>query len=319
MPKPSNDRHVELLAPAGSLESAKAALEAGADAIYAGVTNLSMRPKRVEFTDDMLVELVAFTHSLGKRIFITANTCVKDADWGLLEYWVEKIAAAGADAIIMSDVAAMRFVVANYPELPVHVSVMSTVANAESARFYEELGASVVVVARSVGDLEEVRKIREAVGIGLEVFVHGGICYIYDGNCYMSSYWKQEMKLDPDLGRLRPFGQNNSKGECHLICKRKFSLTQDGKEIDSGLLLRRDDMVGLDLIPAYLDLGVSIFKIEGRAMSLDYIRDGVRLYREAIDLALADPSRYAVREEWAPAVAELLRARFDYERAWHIG
>src|SRR3972149_1083057 len=194
---------------------------------------------------------------------------------------------------------------------------MTSVVNAEAANFYKERGASVVVVSRSLGDIDEIRRIKEEVDIDLEVFVHGGICYMFDGDCYMSSYWRQRRDYDPDLDAYRLFGQNNTKGECQLICKRQCSLATDGRVLAEGKLMRRPDDVGLDRLPFYIDVGVKILKIEGRAMSLNYIAEATKLYRQAIDLYYNDPERWSVKSEWRPAIDTLIEARLEYERSWH--
>ena len=305
------------MSPAGSLEGAKLAYDAGADVVYAGVKNLSMRPKRVEFDQD-LGELIDYAHSRGKKVYATTNVCPKPSDIPLFEKRMAEVSELGADAVIISDPWVMEHVRDNYPDLPIHASIMTSVVNAEAARFYKERGASMVVVSRSLGDIDEIRRMREDVDVDLEVFVHGGICYMYDGDCYMSSYWRQKRDYDPDLGVYRLFGQNNTKGECQLICKRNCTLTADGEALAKGRLMRRDDDVGLDRLPFYIDMGVRTLKIEGRAMSLNYIAEATKLYRQAIDLYYADPARWQVQEEWRPAVDGLIEERLEYERTWHI-
>ncbi len=314
----SGRKKIELMSPAGSIEGAKLAFDAGADVVYAGIKNISMRPKRVEFDQDF-GELVKYAHGRGRKVYATTNVCPKPSDIPIFEQRLAEVSAIGADAVIVSDPWVMEYIRDNYPELPIHASIMTSVVNAEAARFYKERGASVVVVSRSLNDLDEIRRIKEEVDVDLEVFVHGGICYMYDGDCYMSSYWRQRRDFDPDLGVFRLFGQNNTKGECQLICKRNCSLTAGGEVISKGRLMRRPDDVGLDRLPFYIETGVRILKIEGRAMSLDYIAEATRLYRQAIDLYYAEPARWKVREEWAPAVEELIEARLEYERTWHIG
>lgn len=309
---------VKLMSPAGSLEGAALALDNGADALYAGVTNLSMRPKRVEFKETNLKSLVDLVHQRGKEIYITMNVCPKPADVDLYKQKLAEVYQAGADAVIVSDVGMMAYIKQTYPDLPVHVSIMTSVVNSEAARFYKDQGAAVVVVSRSLSSIDEVRAITQNVDVDIELFIHGGICYMFDGNCYMSSYWRQVWEFDPDLGQERLKGQNNTKGECQLICKRHCVLTKDGQEIVAGRLLRRPDDVGLDRLPEYIKMGVKIFKIEGRAMPLKYIAEATCLYREAIDTYFADPSRYQIKQEWLPVVDRLIEHRLEYERTWHI-
>lgn len=310
---------LELLVPCGSMEGAKLAVENGANAVYAGVTNLSMRPKRVEFSiENSLTDLVKYVHENGVRLFAALNIYMKSQDEDLFKRSVDEVVTSKADAIILSDIGAIRYVRQNYPELPVHVSICTSVTNAEAARFYEDLGASVVVVSRSLDDLDEIKKIRESVDVDLELFVHGGICYMYDGDCYLSSHYKQVWNYDKALGAERLFGQNNTKGECQLICKRNCALTLEGETLAEGRLLRRPDQVGLHNLPFYIDNGINILKIEGRAMPLEYVAQATKLYREAIDLYLQDKEAFKVKDNWLPVIDRLIEARHEYERKWHI-
>lgn len=309
---------VELMSPAASVETAEYALANGADIVYAGVSNLSMRPKRVEFSKGTFGDLVEMVHARGKKINATMNICPKPGDVENFKRALPGLVEQGVDAVIVSDVGMMSWIHEHYPNMPIHASIMTSVVNVEAAKFFKELGASVIVVSRSLDDIEGIRRIKEETGVDIELFVHGGICYMFDGLCYMSSYWRQEWGWDNDLNALRLIGQNNTKGECHLICKRECSLDRGEDKLASGRLMRRPDDVGLDRLPDYLAMGVSILKIEGRAMPAYYIGEATKLYREAIDSYLSDPERYAIREEWLPVVDRLIEARWEYERQWDV-
>ncbi len=310
-------KKVKLMSPAGSMEAAEVAFDSGADVVYAGIKNISMRPKRVEF-DENIGELINYAHGRGREVYVTTNVCPKPQDLPLFDKRLASVSELKADGVIVSDISVMEHIHKNYPNLPIHASIMTSIVNAQAAKFYKERGASVVVISRSLGDIEEIRLIREEVDIDLEVFVHGGICYMYDGDCYMSSYWRQRWDYDPDLKENRLFGQNNTKGECQLICKRSCSLESKGVARDSGRLMRRPDDVGLDRLPFYIDMGVKVLKIEGRAMPLEYIASATKLYRRAIDLYYESPERFQLLNEWQPAIDELIEARLEYERTWHI-
>lgn len=310
---------VELLAPARDLDTAARAIEAGADALYAGVTNFSMRPKRAELREEGLPALVDYAHALGKRVYVVMNIYPKSAEVEDFKREVELVYEAQADAVVVSDPGLIRFIHRHFRDLPIHVSVMTSVVNPEAALFYKELGASMVVVSRSLDSDEEIVRIRDLAGMDLEVFIHGGICFMFDGICYMSSYWRQDWAFDADFGGMRLFGQNNTKGECQLICKYDCRLVDEENRLAAaGKLMRRPDQVGLAKLPFYMQLGVKVFKIEGRAMPADYIEEATRLYRTAIDRYIEDPDRYRLADEWLPVVDRLLEARLDYERQWHI-
>lgn len=307
----------ELMAPAGSLEGARIALKNGADSVYAGVSHLSLRPRRVEFRDGFK-QLVDFVHQEGKKIYAVVNVFLKPEDINNFEHQMEKVYQSGADGVMVADIGVLEYIHQKYPNLPIHISVQNSVTNPEAAKFYQELGASVIVISRSVGDFDEIEKITKSADVDWEVFIHGGICYHYDGNCFLSSYWRQEKVFDEYLGVERILGQNNTKGECHLICKRNCTLWENNHQIFQGRLLRRPDLVGLADLPKYIEMGIKIFKIEGRAMPLKYVGQATNLYRKAIDLYLSNPQKYSFQKEWLLELKDILAARLEYERRWDI-
>ena len=309
---------VELLAPAGSLDTAKIAIEAGADAIYAGPSSVSMRPRRAEFKNDQIAELIKYVHSKGKRVFVVANIFPKSCDVEYFKQNLAQIYEMGADALVVADLWALRYVKKNFKDIEAHVSIQASVSNVEAATFYEKNGADVIVMARSMPDINDIKKIREKVTCRLEVFVHGGICFMYDGNCYMSSYYKQKVAYDEERQINRTYGQNNTKGECHLVCKRNYDLNDNGSVLAKGRLMRRPDQIGLTQIPLFIESGANIFKIEGRAMATDYVEKSVRLYREAIDSYLESPSLFEASKDWLERAEDLKEYRLDYERKWNI-
>ncbi len=309
---------VELLAPAGSLEAARIAVEAGADAIYAGPSSVSMRPRRAEFKNDQLAELIKYVHSKGKRVFVVANIFPKSCDVEYFKQNLAQIYEMGADAFVVADLWALRYVKKNFKDIEAHISIQASVSNVEAALFYEKYGADVIVIARSMPDFNDIKKIRKAVSARLEVFVHGGICFMYDGNCYMSSYYKQKVAYDEERQINRTYGQNNTKGECHLVCKRQYDLNDNGTTVATGRLMRRPDQIGLEQIPFFIESGANIFKIEGRAMAHEYVKNAVSLYREAIDSYLEDPKAFKATNEWLDRANDLKEYRLDYERKWNI-
>lgn len=316
--KEIHSKAIELMAPASSLEVARLAIEAGADAIYAGPSSISMRPRRAEFSERELQELIDFTHSQGKKIYVVANIYPKSYDIDFFKKALARIYLMEADALVVSDLWALRYVKKNFADIQAHISIQASVSSDKTARFFEENGADVIVVSRSIPCLEDIKAIRQAVKCRLEVFLHGGICFMFDGKCYMSSFYKQKWGLDEERQITRIYGQNNTKGECHLVCKRNFELSNNGSKKATGRLMRRPDQVGLEKLPAYIESGVSIFKIEGRAMAKSYVKQAVSLYRKAIDSYLQNPSQYKPKEEWLAEAETLKEYRLEYERKWNI-
>ncbi len=309
---------IELLAPAGSLEAAQIAIESGADAVYAGPSSVSMRPRRAEFTNEQLKELIDYAHSKNRKVFVVANIFPKSCDIDYFKKNLAQIYEMGPDAFVVADIWGLRYVKKNFKNVEAHVSIQASISNVAAAKFYEQNGADVVVVARSMPDFNDIAQIRAAVNCRIEAFVHGGICFMFDGNCYMSSYYKQKLDFDEERQITRTYGQNNTKGECHLVCKRNYDFNNNGTTITSGRLMRRQDQVGLELIPLFIQSGVNIFKIEGRAMSKDYVRQSVSLYRQAIDSYLSNPQFFKASDDWTNQAEALKVHRLEYERSWNI-
>ncbi len=309
---------VELLAPAGSFKAAQYAIEEGADALYLGLSGVSMRPRRAEFDKEELDKTIKLIHSKGKKAYVVANIFPKSYDVDFFKDALEDIYRMEADAIVVSDIWSLRYVKDNFKNIEAHVSIQASVSSDKTAAFYERNGADVIVVSRSMPNLEDIKRIRKAVSCRLEVFAHGGICFMYDGNCYMSSHFEQKIKFDKERNIHRVYGQNNTKGECHLVCKRPFELRENGSTLAKGCLMRRNDQVGLRDLPLYIESGINIFKLEGRAMADNYVKRAVKLYRQAIDTYLNDSAGYTVAEKWLSQAEDLKEYRLEYERKWKI-
>ncbi|MFQ5575135.1 MAG: peptidase U32 family protein, partial [Terriglobia bacterium] len=149
---------VELMAPAGSLEGARTALAAGADAVYAGLTNLSLRPARAEFNDEEFAQIVSLAHDRSKKVYAVLNVFLKDEDLALFDSELAAVNRMGADAVLVADAGAIEAVRTRYPNLPIHVSVQNSVTTPETAKFYEKLGASVIVLSRNTTDFSEIKR-----------------------------------------------------------------------------------------------------------------------------------------------------------------
>ena len=175
-------RKIEILAPAGSYDCFRAAVNAGADAVYAGGPRFGARAYADNFTEEELVRAIGEAHLHGCRFYLTVNTLLKDDEiTGLYEY-LAPLYEAGLDAVIVQDTGVFYFVKTYFPGMDIHISTQMTITHARGAKFFEEQGASRVVPARELS-LQEVRKIREETGLEIECFVHGALCYCYSGQC----------------------------------------------------------------------------------------------------------------------------------------
>ncbi len=202
-------RQLELLAPAGNLETLKAVIYAGADAVYAGGSRFGARAYAPNFSRDEMLEAIDFAHLYGRKLYLAVNTLLKERELKeqlydyLLPYYEH-----GLDAVIVQDFGVMRFIRRNFKDLPIHASTQMTVLGADGAKFLEQAGASRIVLARELS-LEEIGRVHQETGAALEVFVHGALCYCYSGQCLFSSM----------LG-----GRSGNRGRCAQPCRLPYSV-----------------------------------------------------------------------------------------------
>jgi putative protease len=266
-------RKPEIMSPAGYWPQLRAAVEAGADAVYFGLRHFTARAK-VGFELGELPEAMATLHRRGVRGYVTFNTLVFEHEIGEAARALENIALAGADAIIVQDLGIARLARQIAPELEIHASTQMSVTNAEGVRLAQRLGASRVTLARELS-LDEVRAIRVATDCELEIFVHGALCVAYSGQCFSSEAWG---------------GRSANRGQCAQACRLPYEMIVDGKLEplgDARYLLSPGDLYALAQIPEIVGIGLSALKIEGRYKDADYVALATRAYRKGVDDAVA--------------------------------
>ncbi|NMC74552.1 MAG: U32 family peptidase, partial [Geobacteraceae bacterium] len=255
-------RKPELLSPAGSLEAFFAAMEKGADAVYAGLTEFSARAKARNFTLSRMERIIAYAHSLHRKVYVTLNTLVKEQELPRVVEVLAALSGMGADGVILQDMGVFRLMREHFPELPAHASTQMTIHNSLGVKQLETLGFSRVVLAREL-HLDEIRSIARNTTMDLECFIHGALCFSYSGQCYFSSF----------LG-----GHSGNRGRCAQPCRRLYRYR--GKE---GYYFSTNDFSSIDLLPELIDAGVTSFKIEGRMKSAEYVACVVGAYRMVLD------------------------------------
>src|SRR5438067_4886303 len=267
----------ELLAPAGDEESLRAAVAAGADAVYFGLRGgFNARARADNFAAADLPKLFDFLHSKGVQGFVTFNTLVFDRELPVAEQALAGIARAGADAIIVQDLGAARLARAICPQLPLHASTQMTVSSAEAAEIAKGLGVTRVVLPRELS-IDEIRRMAAETDLELECFVHGALCVSWSGQCLTSEALQH---------------RSANRGQCAQSCRLPYDLIVDGRsEVarrDDQLkyLLSPRDLAAYDLLPELLAAGVSCFKIEGRMKGPEYVANVVDKYRRALDAAI---------------------------------
>ncbi len=275
--KRNKGRRVEILAPAGSCDSFRAALMAGADAVYAGGPHFGARAYAENFTEEQLLEAIDQAHLHGRRFYLTVNTLVKDREFPSLCDYLEPLYEGGLDAVIVQDTGVFEVVRSHFPEMDIHASTQMTITGTEGARFLKECGAVRVVPARELS-LEEIRHMKQATGMEIECFVHGALCYCYSGQCLLSSL----------IG-----GRSGNRGQCAQPCRLRY--TSGGEK---GYLLSLKDICTLELIPDLIEAGIDSFKIEGRMKKPEYVAGVTSMYRKYVDLyQKAGKEKFRVSEQ----------------------
>lgn len=268
------EKRVEILAPAGSFESMKAAVAAGADAVYIGGSRFGARAYADNPEEDRLLEAIDYTHLHGCKLYMTVNTLMKEQEMGELYDYLLPYYKRGLDAAIVQDMGVFSFIRRNFPDLPVHASTQMTITGVDGARLLKELGAERVVTARELS-LTEIEAIHKNVDVEIESFVHGALCYCYSGQCLFSSL----------IG-----GRSGNRGRCAQTCRLPYDVKRDGKLLngkDRKYVLSLKDLCTLDLIPDMIEAGIYSMKIEGRMKSPRYTAGVVEIYRKYTDLYLA--------------------------------
>ena len=259
------DRQIEILAPAGSYDCFRAAVSAGADAVYAGGSRFGARAYADNFTEEELIRAIEEAHLFGKKLYLTVNTLLKDSEMEELYDYLSPFYEKGLDAVIVQDTGVMEYIRTRFPGLDIHASTQMTITGYPGAAFFEQAGAVRVVPARELS-LSEIREIREHTDLEIECFVHGALCYCYSGQCLLSSV----------IG-----GRSGNRGQCAQPCRLPWTVNGHRK-----YYMSLKDMCTLDLIPDLTEAGVDSFKIEGRMKKPEYVAAVTAVYRKYTDLYL---------------------------------
>ncbi len=283
-------KKIELLSPVGDFECLKAAVQNGANSVYFGAANFNARASAANFDLTNLKEAIAYAKLRGVNTHLTLNTLIKDTEFEDAVLLAKKAYEFGIDAIIVQDLGLARFLIKNFPDLPIHASTQMTVHNLEGALEAQKLGFKRVVLSRELS-LEEIQYICSNTNVEIETFIHGALCISYSGQCLFSSM----------IG-----GRSGNRGKCAGPCRLPYELsgtlpsssqnqtskTNNSKSevstISKGYLLSTKDLCGLEFLPKLIDAGVMCFKIEGRMKSPEYVATVTRIYRKYIDLALSN-------------------------------
>jgi putative protease len=302
--------NLELLTPAGNPEKLEIAIHYGADAVYLGGKGFSLRHNAGNFSPEEMKRAVAFARERGVRVYVTCNVFPRTEELERLRDYLEQLGTIGPDGLIVADPGVFALARGTVPEIPIHVSTQANVTHLGAARFWREMGARRVNVARELS-LTEIREIAAGCGVKVEAFVHGAMCMAYSGRCLLSSAMA---------------GRDGNRGDCCQPCRSRYAIVDERRpghyfpirEDDrGGYILSSRDLCMIDHIPEMAASGIRAFKIEGRAKSIHYLATVVNVYRQALDAFRADPESYSVLPEWRSEL-ELVGQR-GYTTGFYLG
>lgn len=302
----------ELLAPAGSLTKLKTAIDFGADAVYVGGEEFSLRVAAENFSPQDMAEGVKYAHDRGKRVYLTANIIPHNSDIAEYKDFLQEYSKSGFDAVILSDAGMFAMTRELAPDMEIHISTQANNVNWKSAEFWHRLGAKRVILAREMS-LDEICEIREKTPpeLELEAFVHGAMCISYSGRCLLSNYMTC---------------RDSNRGACSHPCRWKYFLMEETRpgeympvfENERGTFIYNSkDLCMIEHIDDLMRCGLDSFKIEGRVKSEYYLATVVKAYREAIDSYLENPQGYKFNPEWMTELKKV--SHRDYTTGFYYG
>lgn len=261
------DKKIELLAPAGDLERLKINLLYGADAVYIGGQEYSLRANATNFSIEEIKEACDFAHNLNKKVYLTLNIVFHNEDMDGVEEYIEKVVNAGIDAFIVSDPFIISYIKENYKNVEVHLSTQNGACNYKDVEYFKEEGINRVVLARELSK-NEIKEIIDKTGVDIEVFIHGAMCTCFSGRCALSNYVTN---------------RDANRGGCAQVCRFAFSSDEE-----KDFTLATKDLNMANHIKELIEIGVTSLKVEGRMRSLYYLATVIGTYREIIDSIYAD-------------------------------
>lgn len=288
---------IELLAPAGDFEKLKIAIHYGADAVYLGGKDFSLRNFSGNFTLAELDTAIRLSHDLGKKVYVACNVYPRNHELDAISGYLDQIGRLGPDAVIVADPGIFMMARRIIPGIPIHVSTQANICHVAGAEFWREMGAARINTAREI-TLSEISEIVQKSGIEVESFVHGAMCISYSGRCLLSSFMAK---------------RDSNRGMCCHPCRWQYAVVE---ELRPGIFMpvledhrgtyifNSKDLCMIAHLPELIRAGIRSLKIEGRMKGINYLATVVKVYREAIDAWYAQPEDYQVDDFW---LKELMR------------
>ncbi len=289
---------VELLAPAGNFEKLEIAIHYGADAVYLGGKDFSLRNFSGNFSNQELKQAVKYAHKHGVRVYVTCNTYPRNSEINRISEYFSFLNNIGPDAIIIADPGVLAISRKIMPKIPVHLSTQANTTNVESAIFWKKQGITRINAAREL-TLAEIKEIACSANLEVEAFVHGAMCISYSGRCLLSSFLAN---------------RDANRGMCAHPCRWRYALVEEQRpgeflpvaEDEKGAyVFNSRDLCLIEHIPALINAGINSFKIEGRMKGVNYAATTIKVYREAIDAFYADPQNWFLKKRWLRELSEI--------------
>jgi U32 family peptidase len=294
----SQQRKIELLAPAGNFEKLEIAAYYGADAVYIGGKNFSLRNFSGNFSEKELEEAIQFAHRENIKVFVACNIYPRNQEISSLKEYLAHLAKIAPDAVIVADPGVFMLAKTIMPEIDIHLSTQANTTNVESVRFWHQLGAKRINLARELS-LSEIQTISENSDIDIEAFVHGAMCISYSGRCLLSSFMTM---------------RDSNRGMCSHPCRWKYAVVEEyrqgeyypvGEDTRGTYVFNSKDLCMIEHIPEMVDSGICSFKIEGRMKGINYLASTIKVYREALDTYYRNPDTYEVNPQWQTELAKV--------------
>ncbi len=297
-------RRPELLIPAGNLEKLRTAILYGADAVYVGVSGLSLRANQAEFGMENLETGIGEAHRKNVKVYGAINIFAKNNDLPLAERLIKQLEEIGVDGLIISDPGILSLARRLAPGVSVHLSTQANTTNQEAVKFWQAQGVARIVLARelTLGEISEIAA--NCPGVELELFIHGAMCIAYSGRCFLSA-WRT--------------GRSGNLGECTQPCRWEYLLYESTRPGDPlileedqrySYLLSSKDLCMIESLPEILAAGVYSLKVEGRMKSSYYVAAVTRAYRRAIDAFMNAPNQYRLNTQWLEELAKVSNRGF---------
>ena len=285
--------NIEILSPAGDFEKLRVAIAYGADAVYLSGKSYGLRAGSGNFSRDEMAEAIVYAHERDVRCYVTMNILAHEKDMEAVDEEIIFYHSIAADALIVSDPGIFRRIKQLFPDFEIHISTQASVTNADSCLFWYEQGARRIVLAREL-TLAEIKAIRDKIppDMSLECFVHGAMCMSYSGRCLLSNYFT---------------GRGANQGACAQPCRWNYLVSEEKRpgeplpveeDARGTYIFNSKDICMIEHIPELVSAGIDSFKIEGRIKGTFYVATTTKVYREAVDAYLDNPSNYSPNPVW---------------------